>query len=556
MEKASTLPPRTYLIWRTLKTNINKIAANIFTTNLRLVKVGAKTWMKAYELTPLFTLAIWACGVVVKIDSFSLFLERIKNLYKKMGPKGLFYYLKECQRRVIYFLADQLVVSGGNTPYIKTDSHGLPTIIPWLLRQEILLFKANGLRGNKSIVVCILTLLSIFRIFKNKVRPNLSSILKPFSGTTTSFDVRLLKRAIKSLNLGMLTIRKPKLLLIEKASPNAVKSTWGASLDAVAFAFYPRVLWNYVVFNVSHVSNGIWWTAWVLLIILFSAPFIVLLYLVGNPIKLCIARLSVVYDQAGKARIVGITNYWLQVCLEPLHTAILALLEKIPQDGTFNQILPIKLLVDTVEPGQVFYSFDLSSATDRLPIVIQMQILNILVPGMGTSWMNLLGSLRWQWKSLNERVPLKEIQYAVGQPMGAYSSWAMLALTHHIIVQCAALNVGKPNFRAYAVLGDDIVIADDLVASEYLRLMNMLGVDINLAKSLQSKDFCEFAKRWIGPNGLDLSPIGPGLLLRTVRNRFFLASLLSSMWDIGLIQNLQATLTSVSSLPDQYRGQR
>lgn len=492
----------------------------------------------------------------MKIDSFSLFLLRIKNLYKKMGPKGLFYYLKECQRRVIYFLADQLVVSGGNTPYIKTDSHGLPTIIPWLLRQEILLFKANSLRGNKSIVVCILTLLSIFRIFKNKVRPNLSSILKPFSGTTTSFDVRLLKRAIKSLNLGMLTIRKPKLLLIEKASPNAVKSTWGASLDAVAFAFYPRVLWNYVVFNVSHVSNGIWWTAWVLLIILFSAPFIVLLYLVGNPIKLCIARLSVVYDQAGKARIVGITNYWLQVCLEPLHTAILALLKKIPQDGTFNQISPIKLLVDTVEPGQVFYSFDLSSATDRLPIVIQMQILNILVPGMGTSWMNLLGSLRWQWKSLNKRVPLKEIQYAVGQPMGAYSSWAMLALTHHIIVQCAALNVGKPNFRAYAVLGDDIVIADDLVASEYLRLMNMLGVDINLAKSLQSKDFCEFAKRWIGPNGLDLSPIGPGLLLRTVRNRFFLASLLSSMWDIGLIQNLQATLTCLSSLPDKYRGQR
>lgn len=276
----------------------------------------------------------------------------------------------------------------------------------------------------------------------------------------------------------------------------------------------------------------------------------------GNPIKLCIARLSVVYDQAGKARIVGITNYWLQVCLEPLHTAILALLKNIPQDGTFNQISPIKLLVDTVKPGQVFYSFDLSSATDRLPIVVQMQILNILVPGMGTSWMNLLGSLRWQWKSLNKRVPLKEIQYAVGQPMGAYSSWAMLALTHHIIVQCAALNIGKPNFRAYAVLGDDIVIADDLVASEYLRLMKMLGVDINLAKSLQSKDFCEFAKRWIGPSGLDLSPLGPGLILRTVRNRFFLASLLSSMWDLGLIQNLQATLTSVSSLPSKYRGQK
>jgi hypothetical protein len=28
-------------------------------------------------------------------------------------------------------------------------------------------------------------------------------------------------------------------------------------------------------------------------------------------------------------------------------------------------------------------------------------------------------------------------RYSVGQPMGAYSSWAMLAITHHYIVQQA-----------------------------------------------------------------------------------------------------------------------
>lgn len=27
------------------------------------------------------------------------------------------------------------------------------------------------------------------------------------------------------------------------------------------------------------------------------------------------------------------------------------------------------------------------------------------------------------------------VRYSVGQPMGALSSWAMLALTHHFIVQ-------------------------------------------------------------------------------------------------------------------------
>jgi hypothetical protein len=34
------------------------------------------------------------------------------------------------------------------------------------------------------------------------------------------------------------------------------------------------------------------------------------------------------------------------------------------------------------------------------------------------------------------------IRYAVGQPMGALSSFNMLAITHHIIVQVAAFNCG------------------------------------------------------------------------------------------------------------------
>jgi hypothetical protein len=32
-------------------------------------------------------------------------------------------------------------------------------------------------------------------------------------------------------------------------------------------------------------------------------------------------------------------------------------------------------------------------------------------------------------------VPSGSIKYSVGQPMGALSSWAMLAITHHMIMQ-------------------------------------------------------------------------------------------------------------------------
>lgn len=94
--------------------------------------------------------------------------------------------------------------------------------------------------------------------------------------------------------------------------------------------------------------------------------------------------------------------------------------------------------------------------------------------------------------------------------MGALSSWAMLALTHHVIVQIAARRSGFKNwFQDYAVLGDDIVIANKAVSNSYLFIMETLGVDINMSKSLVSTTgSLEFAKRLI-IESKDVSPIGP-----------------------------------------------
>jgi len=85
----------------------------------------------------------------------------------------------------------------------------------------------------------------------------------------------------------------------------------------------------------------------------------------------------------------------------------------------------------------------------------------------------------------------------------------MLALTHHILVAIAAQRCGFPigTFRSYAVLGDDIVIANGPTAQKYLQLMAEIGVEIGLAKSLVSKNGTfEFAKRFFH-KGIDCSPI-------------------------------------------------
>jgi len=66
-----------------------------------------------------------------------------------------------------------------------------------------------------------------------------------------------------------------------------------------------------------------------------------------------------------------------------LHTALFEELKHISEDGTFDQQAPLERLLSNVPEGQKLYSFDLSAATDRLPVALQCQILNQLVTGLG-----------------------------------------------------------------------------------------------------------------------------------------------------------------------------
>jgi hypothetical protein len=227
-------------------------------------------------------------------------------------------------------------------------------------------------------------------------------------------------------------------------------------------------------------------------------------------------KLGLKAEAAGKIRVFAMVDCWTQWVLQPLHEFVQQdILKCIPQDGTLDQMRPVKALLAKSNLSGL-WSLDLSSATDRLPLDIQIQLHAVLFgQEFAQNWASLLVSRKYKLTLTNKNTDkpvFYYLKYAVGQPMGAYSSWNSLALTHHLIVQFAAYKAGVVPlgtwFRDYCIVGDDVVIGNAAVAKQYLRIMKVLGVGIGLHKSLLSPKgtALEFCKRtfWLGA---DVSPI-------------------------------------------------
>jgi len=126
---------------------------------------------------------------------------------------------------------------------------------------------------------------------------------------------------------------------------------------------------------------------------------------------------------------------------------------------------------------------------------------------MAEAWKVILTKRDFHYRYQQE---ISSVRYSVGQPMGALTSWALgLTLLHHALIQYAAFKAKLTGwFSDYALLGDDILIANARVAEEYRRILNSIGVECGIAKSVVSRKgtALEFAKRFIY-RGVDVSPI-------------------------------------------------
>jgi len=454
-------------------------------------------------------------------------------------------------------------VEKSTSVFVKTDKGGFPTIIPKPIIEAIL-NKEVPTHKRKKLIGSLLTCLSIHRVFPTKVDPSIDTIMAPFNGLSKTLDRSLLIKSLKELKLYNTYTKNSRCSLYwsEASGPNTIIAGFGSINDALALLHSPNVLYN--IFKSLYIRFNIGLLLYLLFIIALFGPVYIILTLLGLIPRFVLGRLSVVKDQAGKARVIAITSYWVQTCLRPLHKFLFNKLKGLSDnDGTFDQEYPFNRLLKRLSNKKPkLYGFDLSAATDRLPIILQEDILKLI--GFSLPWRVLL-DIDWYLNFFSHaevpiqelpytfrkrkifsktsevdlhklvRLPVDSVRYSVGQPMGALSSWAMLAITHHVIVKAASLLAEIKDFGDYCIIGDDVVIANDKVAEQYLILMSSLGLSINRQKSLESHDFTEFAKKLKGYNDLDYTPIGAGLILQSIRSKSYSLRYVHELVSKGLI---------------------
>jgi hypothetical protein len=227
-----------------------------------------------------------------------------------------------------------------------------------------------------------------------------------------------------------------------------------------------------------------------------------------------LSRIEALRDKSCKTRTIAIFDTYSQVALRPFHRLWEDFLRVLKNDhtfdhsrGVFNLMKAHRRTMGTKAHGNhrnKFYSFDISSATDTIPKELGFwsgyQVLTALINGQFTEahCRKTMDAVQTVLIDRDFKTPVGgSVRYTCGQPMGAYGSFPLLALSQHTLVWLACEIVGINNHDTvpYAVVGDDLVIYHDEVALKYRELCEELSIPINTDKSIISDSKFEFCKR-------------------------------------------------------------
>nr|WPH57536.1 putative RNA-dependent RNA polymerase [Rhizoctonia solani mitovirus 126] len=504
------------------------------------------------------------------------FVGYLYSLRRRHGSKYVVMYLKSGLQALEKAVALTPVSSlqEFNTGFMlpRVSRSGLPAFIPDRDRKLIL---ANH---SEAVTRWWFTLFALFRVISIPGELKLSTITNPLSVTKESVlgVAHRLHCVIDSTMFRVETLLKePEFQFLESASAVSKVSWLGYTYDAVllkqaglgpavtAFcSFMGYTSWltrfeyiNQAIEGFNKTNKDVWENPIVGNSLIHSNNERLIDSENFNPAtsnlskdelestKGIIGKLSIKEEPAGKRRVFAMVDSWTQSLLTPLHRMCETFLKSLPNDGLFDQYASVRRAQQKAAITGLSFGFDLSAATDRVPLILQIEVLNTLALGLGDLWANLLDrpfSLKERTIKKVGRRSFKKIdsthivKYTVGQPMGVRSSFPMLSVVHHLIVQLSARTAyplmegrfwlpvkefisASPNsglsrsgtswYTGYELNGDDLVIFDQAVADQYLSVMRDIGCEINLTKSIIAKNRTFEFLKVVGHNGWDISPL-------------------------------------------------
>lgn len=332
-----------------------------------------------------------------RLKVVKLFLGYIYKMYNHHGEVITVKYLKAAQLAVQKSIGkdviDSLSVLEPALLHTKLTGFKLPVIIPSRDRKLI-----NG--GSNSIIRFWLTLFSCYRVIEIPGVLKLNTIMDQLTVPVESLQtvnrdlLNILKKGNASSLFDMRILRKPaSLLLLETASATNKVSWIGMFSDPKLLSAYGQ---SEIVKNLLKVTGQ---SDLLALFELFnemsgeiSLPSATLAS-VDNPYKGAsildpefnyTGKLSIKSEAAGKERVFAMVDFWTQQALKPIHSLIFKTLRSLPNDGTFDQGASVRRAAGLALYYKQSFGYDLSAATDRLPLLLQGTVLDFLLPGLGS----------------------------------------------------------------------------------------------------------------------------------------------------------------------------
>lgn len=209
-----------------------------------------------------------------------------------------------------------------------------------------------------------------------------------------------------------------------------------------------------------------------------------------------VGKIGVIQEPGFKLRAVANPARVYQAVLKPMGDVLYTKLALLPWDCTHDQSRPFTKIQNHLINNLTAHAIDLSNATDRFPLALQMVMLNKLFHRKDAIDLFFdLSKAKWQCSLTVTGV----IQWQTGQPLGLYPSFAAFSLTHGMILY--ALNGMKHN-DSFFVLGDDVIILDDALFKNYMLFLGDMEIPYSPSKTISSSTLSEFGGKLITKEGI------------------------------------------------------